>query len=244
MAQFEMAAVASDVHATVADLHLVPPRHDQAVAVRSPLVTSGRARRSKRALDIGLTVAALPALLIIAPLIALAIRLDSRGPALFRQHRLTRGGRRFEMLKFRSMYTNAEEILAADPALYQRYVDHGFKLPPECDPRITRVGRFLRKSSLDELPQLVNVLRGDMSLVGPRPIVPSELDELYGTCREHYLAVQPGLTGLWQVSGRSTVVGPDRAVLDCSYVENWTLRGDVSLIARTLPATLKAHGAH
>jgi exopolysaccharide production protein ExoY len=198
----------------------------------------------KRALDLGFSIVALPVLLVALPVLMLLVRIDSSGPAIFRQKRVGRSGKLITVYKLRSMHADAEERLRSDPELYREYLAHGHKLPAGCDPRITRVGRFLRKSSLDELPQMVSILLGTMSLVGPRPVLPDELDVLYGDTADAYLAVKPGLTGLWQVSGRSHVVKRGRVELDDRYVSNWRLRSDVRIILRTVPAVLCARGAH
>jgi len=172
--------------------------------------------------------------------IAVCIRLDSDGPALFRQQRVREGGRRFTMLKFRTMSVDAEQAKAALTALN----DHGngilFKM--RNDPRITRVGRVLRATSLDELPQLVNVLRGEMSLVGPRPALPSEV-ALYDETAERRLAVKPGLTGLWQVSGRSNLSWDESLRLDLHYVDNWRHRIDLGILVRTIKTVVRRDGA-
>jgi lipopolysaccharide/colanic/teichoic acid biosynthesis glycosyltransferase len=186
------------------------------------------------------------ALILLAPLgllIAAAIKHDSPGSAIFRQKRLGLGGRPFWVYKFRSMRPEAEKVLEADPFLYRRYVENDYKLPVDEDPRITRTGRFLRRTSLDELPQLVNVLKGDMSLVGPRPVVPDEIEH-YGPDARVFLAVKPGLTGHWQINGRSDVGYPERAELDIDYITNWTLGEDLRILAGTFRAVLSRQGAH
>lgn len=172
-------------------------------------------------------------------LIALAIRLSSPGPAVYRQVRVGRGGQRFTILKFRTMHDNADRQLRKDPELWDRYVGGGFKLALNDDPRITRLGAVLRKASLDELPQLVNVVRGDMSLVGPRPVVPEELEQ-YGAYLDAYLLAMPGVTGAWQVAGREAVRFPGRARLDAEYLDEWSLGRDLCILLRTVPATLTA----
>ena len=202
---------------------------------------SGARRVVKRAVDwclaLGLTIAALPVLLAIG----LAIRLDSPGPVLFRQTRVGARGEVFNMLKFRSMGVDAEQRLAqlADAA------DAGntvlFKM--RHDPRVTRVGGFLRRYSLDELPQLVNVLRGEMSLVGPRPPLPAEVAG-YESDAVRRLRVRPGLTGLWQVSGRSDLSWDESLRLDLWYVDNWSLVLDLQIIVRTARAVLRGKGAY
>ncbi len=184
-------------------------------------------------------------LLLFAPLfglIALAIALESDGPILFRQSRPGLGGKRFWMLKFRTMRPDAESILERDPELLKRFLDNDCKLPPQSDPRISAVGSILRRTSLDELPQLWNVLRGDMSLIGPRPVVGPEL-ELYGEWVSTVLGVRPGMTGYWQVAGRSNIVFPERAHLDIYYVTRWSLGLDLKILALTLPAVFRRSGA-
>jgi lipopolysaccharide/colanic/teichoic acid biosynthesis glycosyltransferase len=202
------------------------------------------ARATKRGFDIAVSVPLVLIALLLLPLLAIVVRLDSRGPALFSQERIGRSGRRIRVFKLRSMHADAEGRLRADPDLYKRFVEHGFKLPEGDDPRITRVGRILRKTSLDELPQAFSVLIGTMSAVGPRPVVPLELRQLYGAAAPVYLATKPGLTGLWQVSGRSKVGGADRVDLDATYVEDWSPFLDVRILVRTIPAVLTARGAH
>jgi undecaprenyl-phosphate galactose phosphotransferase len=166
--------------------------------------------------------------------IALKLRLVDKGPVLFAHARVGRDGETFRCLKFRSMVPNAKEalerLLASDPAARAEW-ERDYKLKD--DPRITPFGRLLRRTSLDELPQLINVVRGDMSLVGPRPVVPAELDR-YGEARVYYLQVRPGLTGLWQVSGRNDVDYERRVALDAWYVRNWTLWYDVLILLKTL----------
>jgi exopolysaccharide production protein ExoY len=197
----------------------------------------------KRSLDV---VLSLVVLLLATPLLvslAAVVRATSPGPALFRQQRVGRHGRHFSILKIRTMVSDAEAQLGSDPALLTTYAAHNFKVPPELDRRLTRVGRVIRRASLDELPQLLNVLRGDMSLVGPRPVVPDEL-EAYGEIAALYLEVRPGITGWWQVQGRSEVRGPDRIELDRHYLEHRSLWLDVKILLLTLPAVFRCRGAH
>jgi exopolysaccharide production protein ExoY len=199
--------------------------------------------RAKRALDVTVTVVSLPVVLVLCLVIAAMVAATSRGPVFFKQERVGLGGQRFRMVKFRTMLVDAEERLRRDPALWNDYVLNDFKLPNGRDPRVTPVGRFLRRSSLDELPQLLNVLRGQMSLVGPRPIVPEEV-ERYGTDRDAYTAVKPGITGWWQVNGRSGVGYPERVDLDREYAASWTFWLDVQILLRTPLTVLRARGAH
>ncbi|WP_305789220.1 sugar transferase [Symbioplanes lichenis] len=185
------------------------------------------------------------ALLLLAPLLAvcaLAIRLDRQapGPALFKQTRVGRNGRQFTIYKFRTMRTNAEDLLAELRGLND---NDGVLFKLRRDPRVSRVGRILRRYSLDELPQLLNVLRGEMSMVGPRPPLPSEV-AAYPEDMRRRLVVKPGLTGLWQVSGRSDLAWDEAMRLDLRYVENWSLTLDMIIILRTGSAVLRASGAY
>jgi exopolysaccharide production protein ExoY len=173
-------------------------------------------------------------------LISLAIVMSSPGPVLFRQTRCGRGGLVFTCFKFRTMIVDAERRLREDASLAAAHAGQ-WKLTN--DPRVTAIGRFLRKSSLDELPQLLNVLRGEMSLVGPRPVQPKELTEVYGAVAETVTSVRPGLTGLWQVSGRSMLSYDDRIALDLAYVRHRGFWYDLWLIVRTIPAVLWGKGA-
>lgn len=194
----------------------------------------------KAILDYTLTV---PSLLFILPLFAvigLAIKLDSPGPVFYRRRVLGRGGRPFDAFKFRTMYINGDEILAQHPKL-KAELDRNYKL--KCDPRVTPVGKLLRKFSLDELPQLLNVLLRDMSLVGPRIIAPDEISK-YGQWGDTLMTVIPGLTGLWQVSGRSDTSYDERVNLDMEYIHNWSIWLDVKIIFRTIPAVLRGDGAY
>ena len=177
-------------------------------------------------------------------IIAIAIKLDSKGPVIFTHERIGRSGKPFKCYKFRSMKQDAQqilqEILANDPLAKAEW-DKDFKL--KNDPRITRLGRFLRATSLDELPQIFNVLKGEMRLVGPRPIVEKEI-ERYGEGYREYKAVRPGLTGLWQTSGRNDISYTDRVRLDTWYTKNWTLWLDIIILWRTIKVVLKKDGAY
>jgi exopolysaccharide biosynthesis polyprenyl glycosylphosphotransferase len=182
-------------------------------------------------------------LLIIAPamtVIALIIRIADSGPAFFVQVRIGRDGREFRMLKFRTMIDGAE-LLRAE--LVQQGADDGVMFKLKDDPRITRIGGWLRRYSIDELPQLINVLRGDMSLVGPRPPLPDEVEQ-YGEDTYRRLVVKPGLTGLWQVSGRSDLPWEEAVRLDLRYVENWSLILDMQILWKTVAAVIRAAGAY
>jgi len=200
--------------------------------------------RSSRILKRGMDVIGAGILLVVAaPLMlacALAVWVDSPGGVLFRQQRIGRGGRPFRLLKFRTMVTDAERLHAD---LLARSDDPGWLHLDTADPRVTRVGRFLRMSSLDELPQLWNVLRGEMSLVGPRPLIASEDGRLEGWRRSR-VDLTPGLTGLWQVLGRTRIPFEEMVKLDYLYVTNWSLWTDIRLLLRTLPAVLGRRGAN
>jgi exopolysaccharide biosynthesis polyprenyl glycosylphosphotransferase len=193
----------------------------------------------KRLMDLLVTTIGLIVTWPLFVLIALAIKLDSPGPVLYRQVRVGKDGRLFELLKFRSMYQDADrrraELLAANEA-------DGPLFKIRNDPRITRVGRLLRRTSLDELPQVLNVLRGEMSLVGPRPPLPSEV-EAYEAWQLGRLRAIPGMTGLWQVSGRSEVSFHDMVRLDLHYIRNWSLQLDLEILWRTIPAVIGSRGA-
>jgi undecaprenyl-phosphate galactose phosphotransferase len=184
-------------------------------------------------------------LLLTAPVFLILVmitRLDG-GPAFYAHRRIGAGGRPFDCLKFRTMMPNSDhilrQVLADDPV---RAAEWRVMRKLRDDPRVTRVGRFLRKTSLDELPQLINVLRLEMSLVGPRPIVESEVP-LYGENIAQYYATRPGLTGLWQVSGRSNTSFARRVQLDVWYVNNWSIWHDIAVLLKTIPAVFKREGA-
>jgi exopolysaccharide biosynthesis polyprenyl glycosylphosphotransferase len=188
-------------------------------------------------------LAAAAALVLLAPVllgIALAVRLDSPGPVLYRQERVGLNGQPFTMLKFRSMVVDAEARLAA---IQSENIGDGVLFKMREDPRVTRVGRVLRRLSLDELPQLVNVLNGTMSLVGPRPPLPREVAQ-YEPSVSRRLLVKPGLTGLWQISGRSDLSWEESVRLDLRYVENWSLALDLSILRKTVSAVLASRGAY
>ena len=193
----------------------------------------------KRALDLVLSGLGLLAVLPLWLVIVIAIRLESRGPAIFVQERVGLNGRRFRFYKFRSMYVDAEERLAE--VIAHNEVDGPvFKI--RNDPRVTKLGAFLRRTSLDELPQLVNVLKGDMSLVGPRPPLPREVEK-YRPSDAVRLSVRPGLTCLWQISGRSTISFDDWMELDRQYIRQMSLWFDLKLLLRTVGAVLSMKGA-
>jgi lipopolysaccharide/colanic/teichoic acid biosynthesis glycosyltransferase len=193
--------------------------------------------RAKRALDLAICIAVLPVVAIVLALCAIAIRLDSPGPIVFRQMRTGRDGVRFPMYKFRTMVQNAEELKASLQHL-NILPPPDFKIPN--DPRITRVGKFLRKTSLDELPQILNVFLGQMSLVGPRPT--SFHPSTYDLWHSQRLEVTPGITGLWQVGGRNELTFDERNRLDAEYVRTLSLRRDVKIMLLTIGSVVKRSG--
>lgn len=186
---------------------------------------------------------AIPVIIFLLPLyglVALAVKLDSPGPIIHRRRVMGVNGHQFDAFKFRTMYENGDEILKAHPELLSEYQEN-FKL--KNDPRITRVGKFIRKNSIDELPQLFNVLRNEMSIVGPRMICPEELSK-YHQWDINLLTVKPGITGMWQVRGRSDVGYEERVKLDMFYIRNWTAWLDIQLLIQTIPAVLTKRGAY
>jgi exopolysaccharide biosynthesis polyprenyl glycosylphosphotransferase len=193
----------------------------------------------KRAFDIVASASILLLSSVLLVGVAIAIKLDSPGPVFFRQRRVGRNGREFWMLKFRSMHVNAEAQLAA---LRARNEVSGPVFKMRQDPRVTRVGQLLRRTSLDEFPQFVNVLLGDMSVVGPRPPIRGEVAQ-YRRWQRRRLSVKPGITCLWQISGRSNVGFERWMELDLEYIDNWSLWGDVMICLKTVPAVIAARGA-
>ena len=209
----------------------------------SPARLSPSARAVKRGLDIAVSGAAL---LLLSPLLVVAavwIKLDTPGPVFFRQERMGFGGARFRIFKFRTMAVDAD-VRKDEVAHLNKHTESGprmFKVPD--NPRVTPFGRFLRRWSLDELPQLINVLRGEMSLVGPRPLILGEDEHIRGHSRRR-LSLTPGITGLWQVLGRSDIPFAEMVALDYLYVTNWSLWGDMKLLAQTVPVVLQRRGAY
>jgi lipopolysaccharide/colanic/teichoic acid biosynthesis glycosyltransferase len=200
----------------------------------------GSADAAKRALDVFGSLAALLFLSPLLILIGLLVRMDG-GPAIFAQTRVRRHGREFKMFKFRSMRTDAEKHLAA--LLAENKHGDGVTFKIKADPRVTRVGRLLRRYSLDELPQFYNVLIGDMSLVGPRPPVPREVAQ-YTLADRRRLSVNPGITCIWQISGRAEIDFPGQVLLDVNYIENQSLREDIRILAKTPRAVVFGPGAY
>jgi exopolysaccharide biosynthesis polyprenyl glycosylphosphotransferase len=219
------------------------PQHKKATADGYIHYLSVRAkpvqRAMKRAIDIAVSAVALGLLSPLLTTVAVLVKLTSRGPILFKQARVGQNGRQFNMLKFRSMVVNAEELKAR---LLAQNEQNGPVFKMKSDPRITGIGRFIRKFSIDELPQLLNVLRGEMSLVGPRPPIPSEVAK-YEAWQRRRLSVRPGLTCVWQVSGRNEISFEEWMYLDMQYIDHWSLQRDLELIAKTVPVVLTGRGA-
>jgi Undecaprenyl-phosphate galactose phosphotransferase WbaP len=202
-----------------------------------------RYRVIKRILDLLLVVVSLPVTLLVLGIVAMLVALSSPGPIFYSHRRIRRHGAFFSMWKFRTMCVNSAEVLerhlAEHPEARMEW-NKSHKL--RNDPRITKIGSFLRRYSLDELPQLWNVVTGQMSLVGPRPIVAAEVEK-YGGCFSCYCKVKPGLTGLWQVSGRSSLTYDERVALDCEYVGNWSLMKDTVILLKTYATVVNQDGA-
>ncbi|WP_155010346.1 sugar transferase [Priestia megaterium] len=199
---------------------------------------------TKRLIDI---IGAFVALILTFPIFIIISVLylfgDNKGPIFFAQERVGKGGNLFKMYKFRSMIVDAERVLKNDKVLYKKYLENNYKLEPEEDPRVTKFGNLLRKTSLDELPQLINVLKGDMSLVGPRPVIQEELKEYHQRLQE-FITVKPGVTGYWQICGRSDVGYPERADLEFYYIDHQGVKLDTKIIINTILLVITRKGAY
>jgi lipopolysaccharide/colanic/teichoic acid biosynthesis glycosyltransferase len=230
----------------------VAVQHDfvavQSLAINTTITINANYLRAKRLLDIAFTLLILPLLLVVGLIIALCIKLDSKGPIIFRQKRHGQNGVEFEFLKFRSMYANNDQAIHREKILdYMRGqvlnddVTGNTTYKYIADPRITKVGRFIRRTSLDELPQFWNVLRGEMSLVGPRPPLAYEVEQ-YSSYEMQRLLSKPGLTGTWQVYGRSRVTFQEMLEMDIKYIEQQSIWQDIKLIFLTVPVMILARG--
>lgn len=217
--------------------------HSQQRASRQLSFSGAGSSALKRLMDFTLALAALVFIFPLLAFIAILIKIKDPGPIFFAQTRIGRNGREFKCLKFRTMVVDAQQrldaLLASDPVAAKEWRT---SQKISNDPRITPLGAFLRRSSLDELPQLINILKGEMSIVGPRPIQWNEAVR-YGDKFDFYLSTRPGLTGLWQISGRSDTSYGERVNLDVSYVRDWSVLGDIKIIAMTVPAVLFSKGA-
>jgi exopolysaccharide biosynthesis polyprenyl glycosylphosphotransferase len=211
------------------------------LSIEAPPLTAS-SRVAKRGLDIVVSALALAFLSPFLLLLAVAIKIDSRGPVLFRQARAGRGQTEFTVYKFRSMYRDADERKKRYED--QNEADDGVMFKIKRDPRITRMGGFIRRTSIDELPQLFNVLKGDMSLVGPRPLIPEEAKMATQSWHARRLDLRPGITGMWQVSGRSDLPFQEMVRFDYQYVSGWSLARDIEILIATVPAVLSGRGAY
>ncbi len=186
-------------------------------------------------------------IILISPILLIVtflIMFNDGFPIFFRQKRVGKDGKLFKIYKFRTMVKNAETILQNNDKLFSEYVKNGYKIDANRDPRLLSFGKFMRSTSIDELPQFFNVIRSEMSVVGPRPVVEKELDDLYGSQKDIYLSLKPGITGLWQVSGRSTIKDSERVALDIQYANTKNIFIDVKIIFKTVIEVFKRTGAY
>lgn len=194
----------------------------------------------KRVIDVILASIALILLSPLFAIIAISIKIDSKGPVFFAHKRIGKYGKIIKLYKFRSMVVNAEELIKSFTPEQMKEYKENYKLTN--DPRITRVGKFLRKTSLDELPQLINIINGDLSIIGPRPVVADELEK-YGTNKDKFLSVTPGLTGYWAANGRSNTTYEQRMEMELFYIDNLSLKMDIKVFFKTILSVLKKEGA-
>lgn len=194
----------------------------------------------KRVIDVILASIALILLSPLFAIIAIAIKIDSKGPVFFAHKRIGKNGKIIKLYKFRSMVINAEELIKSFTPEQMREYKENYKLTN--DPRITKVGKFLRKTSLDELPQLINIINGDLSIIGPRPVVADELEK-YGTNKDKFLSVTPGLTGYWAANGRSNTTYEQRMEMELYYIDNLSLKMDIKVFFKTILSVVKKEGA-
>jgi bacterial sugar transferase family protein len=194
----------------------------------------------KRVIDVIFASIALILLSPVFAIIAIAIKIDSKGPVFFTHKRIGKNGNIIKLYKFRSMVINAEELIKSFTPEQMREYKENYKLTN--DPRITKVGKFLRKTSLDELPQLINIINGDLSIIGPRPVVADELEK-YGVNKDKFLSVTPGLTGYWAANGRSNTTYEQRMEMELYYIDNLSLKMDIKVFFKTILSVLKKEGA-
>lgn len=194
----------------------------------------------KRVIDVILASVALILLSPLFAIIAIAIKIDSKGPVFFAHKRIGKNGKIIKLYKFRSMVINAEELIKSFTPEQMREYKENYKLTN--DPRITKVGKFLRKTSLDELPQLINIINGDLSIIGPRPVVADELEK-YGVNKDKFLSVTPGLTGYWAANGRSNTTYEQRMEMELYYIDNLSLKMDIKVFFKTILSVVKKEGA-
>lgn len=218
---------------------------EQSNALIIPKIIRGTSNKNiylhtKRFIDIVLSIIGLIILFPIFLILAIIIKKDSKGPVLFAHTRIGKNGKKFKMYKFRTMYKNAQEMIKYFTPEQMKEYKENFKL--ENDPRITKVGKFLRKTSLDELPQIINILKGDLSIIGPRPVIEQELEK-YKNNKEKFLSVTPGLTGYWQANGRSNTTYEERMQMELYYVDNMSLKFDTKIFFKTILSVIKREGA-
>ena len=194
----------------------------------------------KRVIDVILASVALILLSPLFAIIAIAIKIDSKGPVFFAHKRIGKNGKIIKLYKFRSMVINAEELIKSFTPEQMKEYKENYKLTN--DPRITKVGKFLRKTSLDELPQLINIINGDLSIIGPRPVIADELEK-YGTNKDKFLSVTPGVTGYWAANGRSNTTYEQRMEMELYYIDNLSLKMDIKVFFKTILSVLKKEGA-
>lgn len=194
----------------------------------------------KRILDIILATIGITLLLPVFVVLGIVIKIDSKGPVFFMHNRIGKNGKKFKMYKFRTMYENAEDRIKDFTPEQMREWKENYKLTN--DPRITKIGKLLRKTSLDELPQIINILRGELSIIGPRPIIEEELEK-YGNNKEEFLSVKPGLTGYWAANGRSDTTYEQRMKMELYYIEHLSLKLDVKIFLKTITAVVRKEGA-
>lgn len=197
-------------------------------------------RYIKRVIDVILSFIALVILIPVFFIIGFCVKIESKGPVFFVHKRVGKNGKVFNMYKFRTMVQNAEELIKEFTPEQMKEFKENFKL--ENDPRITKVGKFLRKTSLDELPQLINILKGDLSIIGPRPVIGEELEK-YGENKEKFLSVTPGLTGYWAANGRSNISYEQRMAMELHYIDNMSWKMDLKIFFKTILSVLKSEGA-
>ena len=198
----------------------------------------------KRLFDIAIALVGMIVLVIVTIILATFYSFGkNKGRIFFSQERIGLNGKTFKIYKYRSMVENAQEILKKDPKLYTKYIENSYKLLPEEDPRMTRLGRFIRRHSIDEIPQFINILKGDMSFIGPRPVIAEELLQ-YGERAPKFLSVKPGATGWWQVSGRSEVGYPERCDVELYYVDNCSFKLDMKIFFLELKRIITKDAAY
>ena len=199
----------------------------------------------KRLFDIVFSLTALISLLTFILVIIIILKIsEPKGKIFYYQNRYGLNGKRFKMYKIRSMIENADQKLKANKLLYQKYLENNYKLNPEEDPRMTKLGRIIRQYSIDEIPQFYNVLKGEMSIVGPRPIVDEELENEYKYTKSVFLSVKPGITGYWQANGRSNVSYPERSNMELYYIENCSFSTDLKIVFQTIKSIVFKNGAY